>query len=62
VVLGPIMERNYYRSLLMSGGSYSTFFETPLVLCLWVLLGLVLFGPSLHRLIKRRPAPAVMRQ
>jgi putative tricarboxylic transport membrane protein len=60
VVLGPIMERNYYRSLLMSGGSYSTFFQTPLVICLWILLAVVLFGPSIHNLVQERARRAAV--
>lgn len=59
VVLGPIMERNYYRSLLMSEGSYAPFFETPLVLGLWTLLVLVLVGPWVfNRLSQKAPSPA----
>jgi putative tricarboxylic transport membrane protein len=60
VVLGPIMERNYYRSLLMSEGSYAPFFETPLVLTLWCLLGLVIFGPWIFKLFGRKPPPAAI--
>lgn len=53
VVLGPIMEKNYFRALLMSQGSYRTFFESPLAIFLWCLLALVIAGPYLLRTVGR---------
>jgi len=54
VVLGPVLERNYSRALLLSEGSYRTFFETPLVIALWMLLALTIFGPPLWRVFRGR--------
>jgi putative tricarboxylic transport membrane protein len=59
VVLGPILEKNYFRALLVSGGSYDIFFGSPLAIILWVLLISLVAGPTLMRLIRRKPgAPA----
>ena len=50
VVLGPVLERNYSRALLLSEGSYRTFFETPLLIAMWVLLALAILGPLLWKM------------
>lgn len=50
VVLGPVLERNYSRALLLSEGSYRTFFETPLLIAMWTLLALAIFGPLLWKM------------
>ena len=50
VVLGPILERNYSRALLLSEGSYRTFFGTPLLIAMWILLALAIFGPLLWKM------------
>jgi putative tricarboxylic transport membrane protein len=55
VVLGPVLERNYSRALLLSEGSHRTFFDTPLLVTMWVLLALVLFGPPLWRTLRNAP-------
>lgn len=56
VVLGPVLERNYSRALLLSEGSHRTFFETPLVIALWMLLALTILGPPLWRALRSRKA------
>ncbi len=47
VILGPIAEQNLYRSLSISGGSFSIFVSTPLSLALVLATVLILFGPFL---------------
>jgi putative tricarboxylic transport membrane protein len=54
VVLGPILERNYSRALLMSQGSHQIFFETPLLIGMWILLALVIGGPVFLKIMRRR--------
>ena len=54
VVLGPVLERNYSRALLMSQGSYQIFFQTPLLIALWILLVLVIGGPLLLKVVRKK--------
>jgi len=54
VVLGPVLERNYSRALLMSQGSYGIFFQTPLLIALWILLVLVIGGPLLLKVVRKK--------
>jgi putative tricarboxylic transport membrane protein len=56
VVLGPVLERNYSRALLLSEGSYQTFFNTPLLIGMWILLALAIFGPLLWKMYWKRRA------
>lgn len=53
VVLGPILEKNYFKALLISNGSYSIFIASPLAACLWVLLLVVITGPMLLRVVRK---------
>jgi putative tricarboxylic transport membrane protein len=53
VVLGPILEKNYFRALLVSDGSHAVFFSSPLAVFLWSILTLILFAPLLFKLLKR---------
>ncbi|MDR1194809.1 MAG: tripartite tricarboxylate transporter permease [Peptococcaceae bacterium] len=52
VVLGPILEKNYFRALLISDGSHYTFIASPLVRVLWGVLLLVVLGPVIVKKIK----------
>ena len=54
VVLGPVLERNYGRALLLSEGSYRTFFNTPLLIVIWILLAFALFGPLFWRTLRKK--------
>ena len=54
VVLGPILERNYSRALLLSEGSHRTFFETPLVIAMWILLALAIGGPVAWKVFRKK--------
>ncbi|MGM0604893.1 MAG: tripartite tricarboxylate transporter permease [Halobacteriota archaeon] len=45
IVLGPIAEENFFRSLQISGGSYSVFVTEPLSAMLVIAILAVLFGP-----------------
>ncbi|HEY3176239.1 MAG TPA: hypothetical protein VGK94_10850 [Candidatus Polarisedimenticolia bacterium] len=56
LVRGEMVERNYHRALMISGGSYSIFFSS---LISWVLLGLIvlslagpLLGPAWRKLTR----------
>jgi len=56
VVLGPVLERNYSRALLLSEGSHRTFFATPLLIAMWILLALVIGGPFIWKVWKKTEA------
>lgn len=49
VVLGPIAESNYYRSLLIAEGSHSIFFTRPISLLMLIATVLIVFGPALKQ-------------
>lgn len=44
-VLGPILEDNFRRSLIVSGGDWSTFFTRPISLALLIINLFILVGP-----------------
>lgn len=44
VILGPIIEGSFLRSMLISGGDYSYFFNSSIALILWILIPLVLLA------------------
>lgn len=60
VVLGPILDSNLRRGLLLSGGSLDPFFSRPISIVLWVsilltfLFGMPPFQRALARLFRRR--------
>jgi len=60
VVLGPILDSNLRRGLLLTGGSLEPFFTRPISLVLWVsilitfLMGMAPVQQALARLFKRR--------
>jgi len=53
VILGPIIESNFGRSLLISGGSYSIFFASTLSKILLFLIILALALPFLRGIFKK---------
>ena len=55
-VLGPILEDNFRRSLIMSQGDWTTFFTRPISLSLLLINLFILIGPYLMgRFKKRKP-------
>lgn len=52
-VLGPILEDNFRRALIMSAGDWTTFFTRPISLALILINFLILFGPYIIGWIKR---------
>jgi putative tricarboxylic transport membrane protein len=58
-VLGPMMENNLRKALIISDGSFLTFLERPISLTCLVLAALVLASPLLPALRARRKAVAV---
>jgi putative tricarboxylic transport membrane protein len=53
VILGPTMEEQFRRSLVISNGDASVFFTRPLSLIIIVLTVLALFVPYLPKLIAK---------
>ncbi len=58
MVLGPMLEANFGRSLEMSDGDLSVFVTRPIPDVLWVILALVLLGPPILNAITGRRAGA----
>lgn len=52
IILGPIAEENFHRSLIISEGSYAVFITRPISLLLVILTVIVLFGPAVSERIK----------
>jgi putative tricarboxylic transport membrane protein len=53
VILGPTMEEQFRRSLVISNGDASVFFTRPLSLIIIVLTVLALFVPYLPKLVAK---------
>ena len=54
VILGPIAEGAFLRSMLVSGGDPAVFFAGPITKVLWVLIFLVLFGRPIYNRVADR--------
>lgn len=54
VILGPIAEGAFLRSMLVSGGDPMIFFAGPITKILWVLIFIVIFGRPLYDRISDR--------
>ena len=52
-VLGPILEDNFRRSLLMSGGDWTSFITRPISLTLLLINLLIICGPLLRRWVAK---------
>jgi putative tricarboxylic transport membrane protein len=52
LILGPIMESNFRRSLLMSQGNLAVFYTRPITLVLLIFALVTLLGPIISKLIK----------
>ncbi|MCB1757293.1 MAG: tripartite tricarboxylate transporter permease, partial [Gammaproteobacteria bacterium] len=53
-VLGEMLEQNLRRALSISNGDTAILFQSPISISLWILAGLILLGPPLWRLLRRR--------
>jgi len=54
VVLGPMIETNFRRAVMLGKGDYSLFFTRPLSLTLIIIIVLAMVGPTLWDLVKKR--------
>jgi putative tricarboxylic transport membrane protein len=54
LVLGNLMEANFQRSILISGGSYWIFFSRPISLGLFLIMAAMFVGPYLKGKLTRR--------
>ncbi|MFB6097314.1 MAG: tripartite tricarboxylate transporter permease [Haloferacaceae archaeon] len=54
MVLGPIVEENFFRSLQVSSGSYAVFVRSPLAIMLLLLVLLSLFLPYIKLALRNR--------
>ena len=59
LVLGPLMENAFRRSLVMSKGSFSIFFQRPISMVLMGLVILMLISPFITR---KRLAEKIVKQ
>ena len=57
-VLGPILEDNFRRSLIMSGGDWTSFFTRPLSLILILINLFIIIGPWVVSRLRRIKSPA----
>ena len=53
LVLGGLIEVNFRRALTYSSGDFSTFYESPIALTLWLITFASLLAPVLFRFIHR---------
>ncbi len=56
-VLGPILEDNFRRSLIVSGGDWSTFFTRPISLALLIINLFILAGPYVLGFFRNSAGP-----
>jgi putative tricarboxylic transport membrane protein len=54
LVLGGLIEVNFRRALTYSYGDYSTFFESPISIGLWIITFLSLVAPVVIKYVKKR--------
>jgi putative tricarboxylic transport membrane protein len=54
VILGPIAEGAFLRSMLVSGGDPMVFFAGPITKVLWALTFLVVFGRPIYNRVADR--------
>ncbi|MEA5032685.1 MAG: C4-dicarboxylate ABC transporter permease, partial [Sphaerochaeta sp.] len=47
MILGPLFESNFRRSLMLSGGNWATFVQRPISLGFLIVVVLVLVGPMI---------------
>ena len=54
VVLGDLIETNFRRAMIYSGGDVIIFFESSICLTLWILAAVSLFAPTLINSIQKK--------
>ena len=54
LVLGGLIEVNFRRALTYSYGEYSTFYESPISIALWIITGLSLVAPPIIKHIRQQ--------
>ncbi len=54
LVLGNLIEVNFRRALTYSYGEYSTFYESPISIALWIITGLSLVAPPIIKHIRQQ--------
>jgi TctA family transporter len=54
LILGPMLEEHFRRSLLFSKGSFAIFFNRPITLVSLILTALILISPVLFSFFKQR--------
>jgi putative tricarboxylic transport membrane protein len=52
LVLGPVMERSFRQTLIISGGRIESLWESPICMVMWGVAVLAIFLPMVIRLIK----------
>jgi putative tricarboxylic transport membrane protein len=62
LILGPMAEGNFRRSLVMSQGSYAIFFQRPISAAFILIAVVSLFYPIIKKTLKERKAKAVQGQ
>jgi putative tricarboxylic transport membrane protein len=62
LILGPMAEGNFRRSLVMSQGSYAIFFQRPISAAFILIAVVSLFYPIIKKTLKDRKAKAVQGQ
>jgi putative tricarboxylic transport membrane protein len=60
LILGPLAETNLYRSLQMSGGEISILFNRPIVVVLWAIIFLTVFGRPLYEKYRAKKSATVL--
>jgi putative tricarboxylic transport membrane protein len=54
LVLGPVMERSFRQTLIISGGRVESLWESPICMVMWGIALLSIVLPGSIRLAKRR--------
>ena len=57
LVLGPMLERTFRQSLMMSGGGFSVFTSRPITVTILLMVLAILILPPIWRLARPRPRP-----
>jgi putative tricarboxylic transport membrane protein len=52
-ILGPLLEQNFIRAILISQGSYSIFFQSTVCKVMWIIILLTLSMPLIIRVVNR---------
>ncbi|WP_320045895.1 tripartite tricarboxylate transporter permease [uncultured Ilyobacter sp.] len=58
IVLGNMMEESFRRQLLLSNGSYMSFFQRPIAVTIFIAVAFVLFFPIVAGILEKKKATA----